>query len=121
VQSLRDPGICGTGDYILLSQNSDSPNLQRQAPASISPKNSVVEVCLQALGCLFVSSYDSQKSGGRIRTRLHTGIKDAEVEVKLRPTVSRPVRLGVRHPSGTRDQFFFLLEIFLIKDGISSE
>jgi hypothetical protein len=33
------------------------------------------------------------------------------VEVKLRPTVSRPVRLGVRRPSGTRDQFFFLLEI----------
>jgi hypothetical protein len=36
----------------------------------------------------------------------------AEVEVKLRPTVSRPVRLDVRHPSGTREQFFFLLEIF---------
>jgi hypothetical protein len=35
-----------------------------------------------------------------------------EVEVTLRQTVSRPVRLGVRHPSGTRDQFFFLLEIF---------
>jgi hypothetical protein len=35
-----------------------------------------------------------------------------EVEVKLRPTVSRPVRLGVRHPSGIRDQFFLLLEIF---------
>jgi hypothetical protein len=33
-------------------------------------------------------------------------------EVKLRPTVSRPVCLGVRHPSGTRDQFFFLLGIF---------
>jgi hypothetical protein len=33
-------------------------------------------------------------------------------EVKLRPKVSRPVRLGVRHTSGTRDQFFFLLEIF---------
>jgi hypothetical protein len=26
--------------------------------------------------------------------------------------LSRPVRLGVRHPSGTRHQFFFLLEIF---------
>jgi hypothetical protein len=38
-----------------------------------------------------------------------------EVEVKLRPTVSRPARLGVRHPSGTRDQFFFLLEIFFIQ------
>jgi hypothetical protein len=35
-----------------------------------------------------------------------------EVKVKLRPTVSRPVRLGVRRPSGTRDQLFFLLLIF---------
>jgi hypothetical protein len=32
---------------------------------------------------------------------------EVEVEVKLRPAVS----LGVRHASGTRDQFFFLLEI----------
>jgi hypothetical protein len=31
---------------------------------------------------------------------------------KLLPSVNRPVRLAVRHPSGTRDQFFFLLEIF---------
>jgi hypothetical protein len=36
------------------------------------------------------------------------GNEVATVEVKLRPTVS----LGVRHPSGTRNQFFFLLEIF---------
>jgi hypothetical protein len=34
------------------------------------------------------------------------------VEVKLRLTVSRPVCLGVRHSSGTRDKFFILLEIF---------
>jgi hypothetical protein len=33
------------------------------------------------------------------------------VEVNLRRTVSRPVCLGVRRPSGTFDQFFFLLEI----------
>jgi hypothetical protein len=37
---------------------------------------------------------------------------EVEVTVTLRPTVSRPVSLGVRGPSGTRDQFYFLLEIF---------
>jgi hypothetical protein len=36
---------------------------------------------------------------------------DIKVEVNLRPTVSRPVCPGVRSTSGTRDQFFFLLEI----------
>jgi hypothetical protein len=35
-----------------------------------------------------------------------------EVEVNLRPTVSRPVCLGVGHRSGTRNQFLSLLEIF---------
>jgi hypothetical protein len=32
--------------------------------------------------------------------------------VPLRPTLSRPVHLGVRRPSGTSDQYYFLLEIF---------
>jgi hypothetical protein len=40
------------------------------------------------------------------------------VEVNLRPVVSRPVRLGVRRPSGTRDQFFFLLEISFRQLGV---
>jgi hypothetical protein len=34
-----------------------------------------------------------------------------EAEGNLRPTVSRPVCPGVRRPSGSRDQLFFLLEI----------
>jgi hypothetical protein len=36
---------------------------------------------------------------------------DFEVQVNLRSTVSRPVCPVVRPPSGTRDQFLFLLEI----------
>jgi hypothetical protein len=36
-----------------------------------------------------------------------------KIKVTLRPTISRPVRLGIRRPSGTRYQFFYLLEIFL--------
>jgi hypothetical protein len=36
---------------------------------------------------------------------------EVEVEVNLRPIVSRPVCPGVRRPSGARDQCFFLLEI----------
>jgi hypothetical protein len=39
------------------------------------------------------------------------GSRDVDVEVNLRPTVSRPVCPGVRRPSGTRDRFFVLLEI----------
>jgi hypothetical protein len=40
-----------------------------------------------------------------------TATSSFEVEVKLRLTVSQPVCPGIRRPSGTRDQFFFLLEI----------
>jgi hypothetical protein len=39
------------------------------------------------------------------------GCGSVEVEVNLRPTVSRPVCLGARRPSGTCDQCFLLLEI----------
>jgi hypothetical protein len=39
-------------------------------------------------------------------------LRTVHIKVTLRRTVSRPVRLGVRRPSGTRDQFLFLLEIF---------
>jgi hypothetical protein len=46
--------------------------------------------------------------------QLHTPPGQVKVKVTLRPTVSRPVRLDVRHPSGTRDQLFFLFEIVLV-------
>jgi hypothetical protein len=37
--------------------------------------------------------------------------KEVEVEVSLKPTVSRPVCLGVGLPSGAHDQIFFCLTI----------
>jgi hypothetical protein len=52
------------GDRILLCQIRDSPNLKDQVPIYISRRNWVTQLYLQALGSLFVASYDSQGRGG---------------------------------------------------------
>jgi hypothetical protein len=62
-----------TRDHILVSQIQDSPSLECQVPVFISSKNRVAQLYPQALGSLFVTSYDSQGYGGGIRTRLHVG------------------------------------------------
>jgi hypothetical protein len=61
----------------------------------------------------FSSPPTTQGYSKSIQTCLHPGpfFSEVEVEVNLRRTVSRPVCIGVRHPSGTCGQFFFLLEI----------
>jgi hypothetical protein len=64
----------GTHDHILLPQIRDSPNLEGQVPVFISPRNRVARLYPQALGSLFVASYNSQGYGGGIRPRLHTGL-----------------------------------------------
>jgi hypothetical protein len=58
-------------DHILLSQTRESPRLEGQVPVFISPRNRVAQLYPQALGSLFVTSYDSQGYGGSIRPRLH--------------------------------------------------
>jgi hypothetical protein len=63
----------GTHDHILMSQIRDSPNLEGQVLVFISPRNRVAQLLPQALGSLFIASYESQGYGGGVRTRLHTG------------------------------------------------
>jgi hypothetical protein len=63
-----------THDHILLSQIRDSPNLEGQVPVFITPRNRVTRLYTQALGSIFVVSYDSQGYSESIRPRLHTGL-----------------------------------------------
>jgi hypothetical protein len=58
-----------------------------------------------------LSPYLSRSNSPLIH-QLSATIGQVKVKVTLRPTINRPVRHGVRRPFGTRDQFFFLLEIF---------
>jgi hypothetical protein len=66
---------CGSHDHISLSQIRDSPNLEGEVPVFIYPRNRVARLYSQALGSLFVASYDSQDYGESIRLRLHTEIQ----------------------------------------------
>jgi hypothetical protein len=65
----------GVRDHILLYQIRDFPNLESQVPIFISPRNRMAELYPQALGSLFVVSYDSQDYGGGIRICLPAGIE----------------------------------------------
>jgi hypothetical protein len=65
----------GTHDHILLSQIRDSPDLKDQVPVFISPRKRVALLYPQALGFLFISSYDSQGYGGGYSTPPPHGIK----------------------------------------------
>jgi hypothetical protein len=57
----------GTRDHILLPQIRDSPNLEGQIPLFISSRKRVAQLYPQALGSLFIASYDSQGYGGGLR------------------------------------------------------
>jgi hypothetical protein len=62
-----------THDNILLTQIRDTPSLEGQIPVFIFLRNKVAHLYPQALGSIFVVSYDTQGCGGCIRPRLHAG------------------------------------------------
>jgi hypothetical protein len=100
----------GSWPYFAVS-HSRPPNLEGQVPVFISPRTRVARLYPQALGSFFVASYNCRAmvevfvpaSTREIWTLKWTVVSEW---VTLRPTVSRPVYLGAKHPSGAYDQIF---------------
>jgi hypothetical protein len=84
-----------TLDHILLPQIRDSPNLEGQVPVFISPGKRVARLYPQALGSVFVASYDSQGYGGGIRpasTReCPIALFDSNIYLRANSAVQRPI------------------------------
>jgi hypothetical protein len=75
--------------------------------------DSAVPLGFESADHILLSQFLTLSQPGRPGPRIYEiHIEQVKVKVTLRPTISRPVLLGVRRPSGTRDQFFFLLEFF---------
>jgi hypothetical protein len=98
----------GNHDHVSLSR---LPQLGGPGPRLYIPQEQGDPVTPQALGSLFVVTYDTQGYGGGIRTRLHTEncSLSRRLSLMLRPTVSRPVYLGIKHPSQAYDKILITL------------
>jgi hypothetical protein len=94
------------------------PTWRARSPYLCPPRNKVAQLYPRALGSLFVSSYDSQGCGGGILTHLHTRFWTSNSYTSQSQsyltTDSQSASLSwCQATIRTRDQFFFLLEIFL--------
>jgi hypothetical protein len=103
-------GQSPTGPHFTVS-DSRLPQPAAPGPCIHIPQQQGGRLYPQALGSLFVAYYDSQGYGGGIRPPLHTSVsitRSVSQSVILRPTVSRPFYLGIKHPSGAYDQIFIM-------------
>jgi hypothetical protein len=107
VQSFS--GLNPVGLVTIFCLEFEIPGCPRCRCGSI-PKSRVAQLYIQALGSFYIVSYDSQGYEGGIQTIIwgrRTVPWSLTSEVMSWLTVSRPICLGVRQPSGTCDQFFF--------------
>jgi hypothetical protein len=110
---------CGTLDHILLSQFLRLPQTWRTRSPYLYPTGTGWPRYTPGHCVPFPLPLTTRRatvkvfnpSSTRPLTRQTWEEVEVEVEVNLRPTVSRPVCPGVRPPSGTRDQLLILLEI----------
>jgi hypothetical protein len=97
-----------THDHILMSHLRLSQTWWARYPYLYPPETGWPSWCGGGLEYLHPSpvSRKRRRKGNPVTGGIAMSCKMSKVKVISRLTVSRPVYLGVRHPSRTRDQFF---------------
>jgi hypothetical protein len=105
-QSFLDPSPAGFVTIFYCLRFETPPTWRARSPYLLSRRNRVAQLYPQALGSIFVASYDSQDYGGGIRARLHAGDQSQSHIATAGPSVSKS---WCRAPCGAHDQIYINL------------